>query len=172
VFREQAKNKTGARRFEAMLKDEQIKVLMGMYDLEKSIGELYALFSEKFPEHGGLWNQLSREERGHAEAVRKLYQVSYEGQSIFKECSIKVEAVRSVIDHVKTTHDLATRGKVSALKALTTTYDLENSLLEKTIFTHFKVTAQYADVLETLHRETQKHALMAKREMEALPQSA
>ena len=155
-----------------MIKDEQIQILMHMHTLEKSIGELYALFAEKFPDHAELWLHLSRDEEGHAEAVRKLYQASYEGQTVFLEGNMKAEAVQSVIDYVKDVHELALAGKIAILKALTVAYDLENSLLEKKFFTHFKVKSDFVDVLQTLQRETQKHARMAKTEIDTLPKTS
>jgi len=154
-----------------MLKDRQIQILMAMHTLEKSIGELYSLFAEKFPGHSDLWKRLSEDEQGHAEAVRKLYQISYDGQSVFAEENIKPEAVQSIIDYVKEIHASATLGKLSAQKALGITYDLENSLLEKTIFQHFKATSQFVNILQVLRKQTKEHAVMTKTEMETSPQA-
>ena len=82
-----------------MLQDQQIQILMRMHELEKSIGELYSLFSEKFPECGKLWIALSRDEQGHAEAMRKLYQVSYEGQAVFEEENINSLSLTNRVMH-------------------------------------------------------------------------
>jgi len=145
-----------------MLQEQQIQVLMRMHELEKSIGELYALFSGKFPEYSELWDHLSREEQNHAESVRKLYQESYKGMVVFDEGNIKPEGVQSVIDYVKEVGCSAERGHMTALKALEVTHDLESSVLDRSIFSHFKVAIQFIDVIQALRRETQMHAVMAK----------
>jgi len=154
-----------------MLMQQQILVLMRMHELEKSLGELYALFSEKFPEYSKLWDHLGREEQNHAEAVRKLYQESYKGEVVFEEGNIKAEGVQSVIDYVKETSSLTTRGQLSAVKALSITYDIEGSVLDKTIFKHFRVTPQFVDTIRMLQQETQGHAQMAKDELDKVPRA-
>jgi len=159
------------RRWKVMLEDKQIQILMSMHELEKSMGDLYSLFLDKFPDSGELWKLLSREEQGHAKAIQTLYQASYDGKTVFEEGSIKAEAVQSVIDYVKEIRDQTMRGKLPLIRALTITYDLENSMLEKTVFEHFKGTSEFIGMMQTLRRETQKHALLAKKEIDKFKQA-
>jgi hypothetical protein len=150
-----------------MLNSKQTRVVIQLHELEKNIGKLYALFAEKYPDQRELWMRLSQEEEGHAEALHKLYDASLEGRAVFEEGKISHEGVQLVIEHVRTVYRCAMQGKISALKALSIGYDLENSLLEKAVFQCFKVTSEFADMLQTLRGETQKHALLTKNEINA-----
>ncbi len=152
-----------------MLKEEQVHVLTLMHELEKNLGILYTLFSEKFPNYSKLWDHLSREEQKHAEEVRKLYQNSYNGQVIFEKGDIKAEHVQSIIDYIKNVNDIAMRGQLTAQKALSITYDFESSVLDKSLFNHFEVALPFVNVIEGLRTESQKHALMAKEELDKFP---
>ncbi|GAK54895.1 hypothetical protein U27_01726 [Candidatus Vecturithrix granuli] len=151
-----------------MLQDYQIKTLMLVYELEKTIGDIYAVFAERFPEHKTLWNTLAKEEQEHAEAVRQLYRLTYEKQVLFDEGSIKTEAVQSIVDYLKRTYDAAKRGKFTAAQAVSITYDTEKSLIEKNIFKHFKVAPQLAETLQYLQDGSQHHIRLAKKELEKI----
>ena len=145
-----------------MLKDNQIKILMLVHELEKTLGEIYGLFAEKFPEYNTLWQTLIQDELSHAEAVRKLYQLTYERKSAFHEGILKVEGVQSIIDYVKGVCEAAKLGKLTALQALKTAHDIEKSLIERNIFRHFKVTPQFAEMLKYLHDGAQHHIELTK----------
>jgi hypothetical protein len=149
-----------------MLQDYQIKILMLMHDLEKTMGETYEVFSDKYPEHDNLWKKLINDEKAHAEAIRRLYKLIYEGHALFDEGTIKTYAVQSVLDYVKGVHDDAISGKYTAQQALALTYDIEKSLLEKDIFKHFDVAPEFAEVLKVLDNGTQTHINISKRELD------
>ena len=123
---------------------------MLFHELEKTLGDVYVLFAEKFPEHNNLWQTLIKEEQEHAEAVRKLYQLTYKGQALFDEGVIKAEGVQSIIDYVKDTCDPAKLGKLTAKQALMITHDIEKSLIKRDLFSHFRVSFQFGDMLRCL----------------------
>ncbi|TAN40414.1 MAG: hypothetical protein EPN25_07685 [Nitrospirae bacterium] len=149
-----------------MLKDHQIKTLMLMHELEVSLGKVYEVFSEKFPEHNDLWETLIKEEQEHADAARQLYQLTYEGQSVFDEGGIKAEAIQSIIDYLKGVNDAALRGNYSPMKALSITCEIENTLVEKDFFSHFKVSPQYAGMLRTMDEGSKSHARLARKKLD------
>ncbi len=145
-----------------MIQEHQIKILMLMYDLEKALSEMYVVFSELFPDHKVLWKILIREERAHAEAVRKLYKLTYEGQALFNEGAIKATAVRSVTEFIRGVCDNAKAGRCSEIQALVSTHDIEKSLLETALFKHFSVSPLFAEVLHVLHEGTNAHVKLSK----------
>jgi len=149
-----------------MLKDNQIKILMLVHELEKTLAEIYELFAEKFPEHTTLWQTLIKEEQEHAEAVRKLYKLTYERQASFAEGIIKVEGVQSIIDYAKSVGEAAKLGKFTALQALTKAHEIEKSLIEREIFGHFRVSSQFTDMLRYLHDGSQNHVQLTKNELD------
>jgi rubrerythrin len=151
-----------------MLKDQQIKTLMLACELEKSLADLYVLFGERHPDLKDLWALLIREEHGHAEAIRRLYQMTYEGRCSFDEGSIKPDAIQSIIDYVKETIEAARRGQFSAVRTVSIVYDLEKSLIEKDIFSHFRVSPAYAETLQLLQAQTMRHIELAKSALDQL----
>jgi hypothetical protein len=150
------------------MNDYQIKLLMLVHELETSLGDLYTIFKERFPEYNNLWETLIKEEREHAEAVRRLYRMTYDGQVLFDEGSIKSEGVQSIIDYLQNIHGASQRGVYTAKQAVTIAYNIEKSLIEKDIFKHFKVAPQFADLLHALLEGANNHLQLIKREFDKL----
>lgn len=151
-----------------MITNKQIKILMAVHELEKSLGEIYIQFAEKFPEHNDLWNMLIKEEQEHAEAARKLYQLTYEGQSAFDEGGVKVEAIQSLIDYLQGVCDAAKRGKYTSIKAVSITCEIENTLIERDFFSHFKVASQYIEMIQILDKGSKAHAQLARKKLDEI----
>lgn len=151
-----------------MLKDHQIRILMLANEVESALVDIYSMFSANFPEHDNLWKRLIKEEQEHADAIRKLYQLTYEGASAFDEGKIKVEGVQSILDYIKGLHSSATQGKCTAKKALAITCDIEKSLIEKDFYSHFMVSSQYAGILQMLAKGAKSHADLARQELDKL----
>lgn len=153
-----------------MLKEKQIRILMLVCDLEKTLGDIYTQFSGKFPEHNDLWELLIKEELEHAEATRELYRLTFEGKSLFDEGGIKEDAVQSILDYLRVVHDNARRGRYSLKKAVEITCEVEETIIERDFFTHFKVSPEYAQMLKTLDEGTRAHASLARKKLESLTQ--
>ncbi len=151
-----------------MLKDYQIKLLMRAHEVEKTLGDIYTQFAENFPDHNDLWSALIKEEHEHAEAVRTLYQLTYEGKSLFDEGNIKAEAIQSIIDYLKGIYSAAKQGKYTARKAISITCDIEKSLIEKDFYSHFKVSPEYAEILQLLEKGAKVHLLLAQKTLDKL----
>ena len=151
-----------------MLKDDQIKSLMLAWELEKSLAELYTRFGEQLPEFKELWERLVQEEQGHAEAVRRLYQMTYEGRCAFAAGTIKCDAIRSIVDYVRETIDATALVRFAPAHALEFVYDLENSLIERDVFSHFRVSPDFTETLRLLDAETRQHVNLAKNALDKL----
>ena len=149
-----------------MLEENQIKILMGMRELEQSLAEMYALFLEKFPEHKKLWSVLVKEELEHAEAVQKFYQLTYKNDAAFSEGSTRLSAVEAIIDYVKKTCEIGRRDALTAEQALELSRDIEKSLIAKNIFKYFKVRLEYSSLLNRLRAESEHHAQLVQEEID------
>lgn len=148
-----------------MLEENQIKILMGMRELEQSLAEMYALFLEKFPEHKNLWSVLVKEELEHAEAVQKLYQLTYKNDAAFSEASTRLSAVESIIDYVKKTCEIGRQDALTAEQALELSRDIEKSMIAKNIFKHFKVRLEHSSLLNYLRTSSENHAQLVEEEI-------
>jgi hypothetical protein len=126
---------------------------------------MYVAFSHAYPLHNNLWNRLIAEEKQHAEAIRKLYGLTYQGKVLFDEGTIQHAAVQSIIDYIKSISDSARNKKYSDKQIVSLSLDIEKSLLEKKLFDHFKVSSEFADVLKTLQEGSEAHASLVEKEM-------
>jgi len=152
----------------SMIENYQIRILMLMFDLEKLLGDIYAVFKDQFPSHAALWETLMKEEYEHADAVRSLYRMTYEKQVLFNEGTIKAEGIQSVIDYLKPVLENSTKGKYSAEKAVYIAYDIEKSLVEKDIFKHFDVSPKFEVLLFHLLEGSRQHFALIKKEYDKI----
>ena len=148
-----------------MIEDHQIKTLMLLHELEEALGNMYVTFSRQYPEHNVLWNRLIAEEQKHAEAVRSLYRLTYEGRVLFDEGAIKHAAVQSIIDYIKNITESAHQKKYSEKQILSHSLDIEKSLIERKLFDHFKVSSELADVLSALQEGSESHGSLVEKEL-------
>ena len=149
-----------------MLDENQIKILLKLHELEQSLAELYSLFLEKFPEHKALWTLLVKEEMEHADAVQKLYQLTYKRDASFSEGSIRLTAVDSIIEYVKKNCEIGRRDGMDAGQALELSRDIEKSMIAKDIFDHFKVRLEYTNLLNHLRAGSERHAQLVQEEID------
>lgn len=149
-----------------MLEENQVKTLMRMHELEQSLAEMYALFLEKFPEHKTLWTVLVTEELEHADAVQKLYGLTYKKDAAFSEGATRLTAIESILDYVKKTCEIARQDKLTAEQALELSCDIEKSFIAKNIFSHFKVRLEYSNLLKYLRSSSEQHAQLVQEEIE------
>jgi hypothetical protein len=139
-----------------------------MHELENALGNLYELFAMSFPEHHILWHTLVKEEYEHAEAVRNLYKLTFEGESLFNVGRIKPEAVQSIIDRVNEARDRLHQGKFTELEAVSFTCDIESSLIAKDIFRYFEVSPEFSEMLRYLREGSEGHVQLARNELNKL----
>jgi len=149
-----------------MLEENQIKMLIKLYELELSLAELYTLFQEKFPEHKILWSVLVKEELEHAEAVQKLYRLTYKKDVDFSGSPTRLSDVEAIIDYVKKTYEIGRQDGIDAEQALELSRDIEKSLIAKNIFEHFKVRLEYTTILNQLRAGSEQHAQLVQDEID------
>lgn len=148
-----------------MPKDYQMKILLSLHDLEKTIGDMYKIFAKRFPEHNTLWKTLIKEEHEHAAAVQKLFKLTDQGQVFFDEGTFKPAGIQWFIDYVKDIGEAANHGKYNEKQAVTISLDIEKSLIEKDIFKHFKGSLEFADLLRTLREGSEAHVSLVEKEL-------
>jgi len=148
-----------------MPKDYQMKILLSLHDLERTIGDLYKIFAKLFPEHNTLWDTLIKEEHEHAAAVQKLFKLTNEGQVSFDEGTFKPAGVQWFLDYLKEISDAANHGKYNKKQAVSIALDIEKSLIEKDIFKHFKGSPEFADLLRTLQEGSEAHVSLVAKEL-------
>lgn len=137
---------------------------------EETVSVLYKAYADKFPEWSDFWLSLSKEEIGHANAIRELSAKASE--NILYEVSehrFSLESIKQFSDYVKERLSEVNEEKTTLKKALSITYDVENSLIENRFFSIFTGDAEELKVtLKKLSMDTNRHKLMAKKALDSL----
>ena len=142
-----------------MLKDYQKKILHLMEKVELSISVLYEIFTEKFPDLTEFWMALSREEKEHAKWVRGLCKFEEQGEILFHEDKVRIQTLNTYIEHLEKLIEKAKSGTMTLKAALSAAKDLEMSLIEKNMFSHFDSQSErMEEVLKLLGKKTKEHS--------------
>ncbi len=125
---------------------------------EEAIGNLYAAYAEKLPEHEEFWTDLSREEMDHASWVREFRKKVEEGVSEIREGRFRVPAIETSIQYVNGYAQDARTRQISLLGALSIAADLENALLEKDFLDVYETDdEELKNMLNSLRNATAAH---------------
>jgi len=137
----------------------QIKIIDQYKTQELLLAELYRLFGERFAEDQAFWKRICAEEQGHARLVDRLHAAVDKGVVIFDEGKVKTYTLAAMIQRIEDLVQKARHGSIDSVWALSQTLDLESSLIEKEVFTHFEAMTDTARAtLKKLNAETFQHA--------------
>lgn len=144
------------------LKHYQEKILKLMIRQEQLLAEIYQVFAEQFPEHNDLWGSMVLEERKHAGWLQQLMDATAQQVVLFNEGRIKTYTMETFVQGVADKLSQARAGQFNLKQALACTLDLERSLIERDIFTHFTgMTEKSRNVMNFLASETKNHQAKA-----------
>jgi len=140
----------------------QDKIIDLMLKQEAMLAKLYQAFAKKFPEHEALWNKLAREEEKHAGWVEQLHVASQKKVVLFTEGRIKSQALETFVQGLEEKIERAEADGYNVRQALVCTIDLERTLIEKEVFSHFVgITEKASNVMKFLAKETKEHLELA-----------
>jgi rubrerythrin len=133
---------------------------------ELKISQLYAQYSQLFPDHEDFWKKISEEEIIHA---REISNLSQEIKECFTENKFSRGVIRYVSDFVEKQIEIAKDGNLSLSDAFNSALRIEQSILEKKCFEMFiPTTVTIKEVLERLNRDTQRHADQLRKELKKI----
>ncbi len=141
-----------------MLKPYQKNIIDSMVRQELLLAKLYKLFAGQFAEHGTLWAELAKEEEKHALWLQQLYEAGEKGIILFDEGKTKTYTLKTFIDYQEGIIARAENQEFGLAGAVACTLDMEQSLIEKNVFSCFDATSEKVrTVLKRLAGETAKH---------------
>lgn len=147
-----------------VLKPYQERIIDLMLKQETLLAELYHAFAKKFPEYEELWNKLAREEEKHASWIEQLRVASEKKVVLFSEGRIKTYTLETFVQGIEEKITRAEASDFNARQALVCTIDLERSLIEKEVFSHFEgLTEKASSVMKFLAKETKEHQELAQK---------
>ncbi len=135
----------------------------GIVDLyvaqELRMARLYTLYADRYPDHIGFWTSLAQQERGHAAAIRSLWNRTRTGGARFNPGRFRSGILRMFIGYLDKVYAKAKTEPAPFLGALAVARDLENALIEKKALAIFEGDApEVQRLLERLHKDTARHA--------------
>jgi len=136
---------------------------------EEVISRIYKAFYVKFPELGKFWEQLSIEERGHANILRALGKKVGEGKLSIDSRKINANQILQMLEHNESLANQVEKKSIKPKKALEIAFEIENSMLEKNIFDVFS--GDSPDIqhdFELLREHTKQHRIRLEQVMKAI----
>lgn len=149
---------------EHLLKPYQEKIIALMLKQESLLARLYHAYAQKFPEYKELWNKLAREEKKHASWIEQLRVASENKVVLFREGHVKPSHLESFVQEIAEKLKQVETDGLKARQALLCTIELERSLIEHHVFSHFVgITEKARKVMEFLAQETREHQELAEK---------
>lgn len=125
---------------------------------EATLGSLYELFGQSFPQDTELWVGLAADEYQHSLWIRKVSEAATPEQRQQSLPSIRVPAIETMIQYIGSIAGRCRRGELTRLNALALARDLEGSLLENKLLEALPGgTAGLATVQTSLIAQTAQH---------------
>lgn len=151
------------------LKDYQIEILEALIKNEEKLGELYQIYSEKFPNYKNFWLDLARDEISHAAWIRKLSEKTKEGSVYFDEKRFNIEAINTYSQEVVKRISEAKFSKMSIVSALSTAYYFEIAFIERKFFEVFEGdSVELKHTLKALNNACINHSNKVSKKLNAL----
>ena len=124
---------------------------------EEKLAELYQVYADRFPEEAAFWEQLAKEERGHARWVQALLPGVRKRLITFREDRFGSPAFMLFYDYiVQRLQEI--RNPITLLGALIVAVDIENTLVEKSFYDVFTTAdPESARLLALLSRSSDAH---------------
>ena len=120
------------------LTDEQLATIEALAQNEDAIGDLYKVYSSKFPAYKTYWDRMVDEERGHAIWLRSLVTTIKDDDRIsFDKSSFNPDVINRSISHINRLEKEAREIDLDIMSAASHALVIENSLLEKKFFEIF-----------------------------------
>ncbi len=125
---------------------------------EAWIEQLYRVYQNLFPELDAFWEQMAKEEHGHAEVLSHLAKRVDNATCFFEARKFNATGLCTSCDYIRKQIQVASTEPISLVKALATAMDLETGLIEKEFFTVVSSdsTANRA-AFQVLAGQTQEH---------------
>ncbi|HEY3389182.1 MAG TPA: hypothetical protein VGK38_06385 [Prolixibacteraceae bacterium] len=137
-------------------------------DLELNIGDLYQLFSVKFPEDYDFWWKISIEEMNHAALIESINDIFWTDLLPFVSIEKQADDLRKINLIIKDKIENYKLAPPTRLEAFKSAFELENSVGES----HFELfmtsisDSPVVKIFQKLNGEDKNHAIRLERYMQ------
>jgi len=157
--------------------DEEVRVQPGtdprevveaLAGYEDALGDLYAAFAVKFPRRTDLWDLMSHEEHGHADALRSLLGKAADLAVFVDVERFDVREVKAATERLREQTEVAQYSSLDLREALAQAVELERSMIESRALTVFRTdTPSVVAVLDHLREQSSQHRERLRAELSA-----
>ncbi len=134
-----------------------------LLEYKELLSQLYQLCNRRFPEYNDLWQNLFIEKRSQVKWVKSLQPEVDTGIISINPTSFKVEALRFLIQSIRTKIDDLENKPINSLQLLIFVKDTEDGMIEKNFFTIFQGdTPEFKNKKSNLELEHQNNVNMIK----------
>jgi len=138
--------------------DEKLALLKVLMNDELRIGELYKIYSSKFPVYKQFWARLAEQEMAHADNLRFLYEKAEAGEINFSTEKFNLMAMTAFSGYLSRLITEADSGIVTVKGAAAIASDVEKALIEKKAFELFITGDQvFISIMKKISSETEEH---------------
>jgi len=125
---------------------------------EELLSKLYVKNSTLFPSDSKFWINISKDEMVHASWLNELLTMVKEGSVVMEVDRFNLAAINNFGIYINEIIDMTGTETISAIKALSISMDLENSLLESDIFKVYDTDDSVMEnILIRLQKSTEIH---------------
>jgi len=138
--------------------EEQSNVVELLAKNEESIGHLYQVYAERFPEYDEFWSGLAMEEIEHSNWIHDLMKKVREGSVYIVKGRFKEQAIDTFLGYLGREIAKAKAETIPLIESLSTALYIEKSLIERKYFEVFDSdSAELTHLLEDLRSATEWH---------------
>jgi len=135
------------------------KTVNKMAEFERTVGELYRKFAEKFDEQREFWMNLALQEEGHAKILTDLPSMMESGTISYNADRFDLSIIEATLDQVRASLARVGKSKMSLRDALYEALHVEQKILEKAFYAVFNTHSDEAKrLLNKIVSETNKHS--------------
>ena len=127
-----------------------------LVDNEEAVANLYRAYASRFRNYADFWNLMAKEEMTHATIARRCRDELAEGLLQLDEKGFNKEALNAYSDYLKRELRAAGERRLSLIHALSTTFYIEQSLIEARFFEVFKGGSEKLKKSMSQHRISEK----------------
>ncbi|MDK9705577.1 MAG: hypothetical protein OEL83_00885 [Desulforhopalus sp.] len=125
---------------------------------ELLLANLYRLFAKQFPQYCQFFEDLSGDEQKHASWLKQLADSGERGFIVFTEGKVKTQDIDAYNNYLEKVILKTENGELTLAEAVRYAGEMERSLIERDVFSHFDSTSTKAkEILEKLVLETRRH---------------
>ncbi len=144
----------------------QTEIINNLANCETAIAELYATYSEIFPDRKDFWLNLSGKEKHHAALLQSLRKQLSNGNIFYNIGRFDQNSIQSLLNTIQSANALAKENNASQSQAIRTALSIESSVVDAHFYDIVKSdAAEFKIIADKLSTDTYDHVKTVRNKM-------